>query len=67
MSRISFIFFVRYQVSERAIMDIKSFQYNNITEIDKQKVALFYLGGYKYRRYSSPRNECHVILRYRKE
>ena len=44
MSRISFTFFVRYQVSERAIMDIKSFQYNNITEIDKQLLkSLLYL------------------------
>lgn len=44
MSRISFTFFVRYQVSERVIMDIKSFQYNNITEIDKQLLkSLLYL------------------------
>lgn len=44
MSRISFIF-VRYQVSERVIMDIKSFQYNNITEIDKQllKSLLYFI------------------------
>lgn len=39
-----FYLFVRYQVLERAIMDIKSFQYNNITEIDKQLLkSLLYL------------------------